>query len=428
MACQGTGVRMNLFLKRVVARLVRTGDLTITGPKGSTARFGDGTGEPAHVVIKTRHAERAIALDPLLAVPEAYMEGELDIIEGDVFGFLRIVYQNMGPSGIEVAWTKALEGVRHAFRRFQQLNTAGRAKRNVERHYDLSRELYSLFLDADMQYSCAYFERPDASLEEAQLAKKRHIAAKLRLEPGNSVLDIGSGWGGLGLYLARACEAEVLGITLSTEQHALATERAQAEGLEQHVHFELRDYRDLGERFDRIVSVGMFEHVGVNHYRTFFERCETLLKPDGVMVLHSIGRTGVPFATNAFIRKHIFPGGYIPSLSEVMPAIEKSGLIVTDVEILRLHYAETLRHWRERFQANRERAKAIYDERFCRMWEFYLAGSEASFRWQDLVVFQIQLSKRLGTLPIRRDYMVETERALAEIDQTQSVATHIAAQ
>jgi cyclopropane-fatty-acyl-phospholipid synthase len=228
-----------------------------------------------------------------------------------------------------------------------------------------------------------------------------------------NVLDIGSGWGGLGLYLARRCEADVLGVTLSTEQHAVSVERAQALGLGSSAHFELRDYRDLSERFDRIVSVGMFEHVGVNHYRTFFDKCATLLKPDGVMLLHAIGRSGPPTATTAFIRKYIFPGGYIPALSEVLPAIEKAGLIVCDVEILRLHYAETLRHWRGRFLANRERARAIYDERFCRMWEFYLAASEAAFRWQDLVVFQIQITRRNDVLPITRGYMEKNEKMLA---------------
>ncbi len=404
---------MNLLFRRIVARIVRTGNLTVTGSNGAVHKFGDGSGDPVHVVINTKHAERAVALDPMLALPEAYMDGEIDFREGDVLGLLRIAYQNMGPSGIEVGWTKALEGFRHAFRRLQQINSPARSKRNVARHYDLSGEFYELFLDADMQYSCAYFEQPDVSLEEAQLAKKRHIAAKLKMRSGQTVLDIGSGWGGLGLYMARRFEADVLGVTLSVEQHAVATERAHKEGLERRVHFELRDYRDLSERFDRIVSVGMFEHVGLNHYRTFFEKCATLLKPDGVMVLHSIGRNGPPYATNAFIRKHIFPGGYIPALSEVLPAIEKSGLMVTDIEILRLHYAETLKHWRERFMANRERAKEIYDERFCRMWEFYLAGSEAAFRWQDLMIFQIQLTRRNDTLPITRGYMEKCEKTLA---------------
>jgi len=407
---------MNILLQRIIERLVRIGNLTVTGANGASRRFGDGSGQHVHLVLRTRKAELAIGLDPMLALPEAFMDGDLDVIEGDILGFLHIAYQNMGPSGVEAAWTKTVEGLRHAFRRLQQLNTTGRSRRNVQRHYDLSGEMYKLFLDTDMQYSCAYFERPDMTLEEAQLAKKRHLAAKLCMKPGLSVLDIGCGWGGLGLYMARNFEADVLGVTLSTEQHAVATERAHAEGLQNHAHFELRDYRHLTERFDRIVSVGMFEHVGVNHYRTFFEKCAPLLKPDGVMVLHSIGRSGPPCATNAFIRKYIFPGGYIPALSEILPIIEKSGLMVSDVEILRLHYAETLKNWRERFMANRERAKEIYDERFCRMWEFYLAGSEASFRWQDMMVFQIQLTRRNDIVPLTRDYIGKCEKALAMRD------------
>lgn len=407
---------MNVLLQRILGRLVRAGDLTVTGPDGTAHRFGDGSGEPVHMLIKTRRAERAITFDPMLAVPESFMDGEMDIIDGDVLGLMRIAFQNLGNGTIDAAWTRAIEGLRVAFRRFQQVNTAARSRRNVERHYDLSGDIYRLFLDRDMQYSCAYFAEPKMTLEEAQLAKKAHLAAKMRLRPGQSVLDIGSGWGGLGLYLAKSFEVQVLGVTLSTEQHAVATERAQAEGLENQVHFELRDYRDLVERFDRIVSVGMFEHVGVNHYRTFFDAVAKRLKPDGVMVLHSIGRAGPPTATSAFIRKYIFPGGYIPALSEVLPAIEKSGLMVTDVEILRLHYAETLKHWRERFLANRDKAKAIYDERFCRMWEFYLAASEASFRWQDLMVFQIQLAHRNDILPVTRDYIGKCEKALAMHD------------
>ena len=404
---------MNVLLQRILGRLVRVGNLTVTGPRGESHRFGDGSGQPVHMLIKTRRAERAITFDATLAVPEGYMDGDVEIANGDVFGLLRIAFQNMPDGMIDAAWTRAIEGLRIAFRRLQQVNTAARARSNVERHYDLSGDLYRLFLDDDMQYSCAYFTEPDMTLEEAQLAKKAHIAAKLRLRPGQSVLDIGSGWGGLGLYLARTFEVQVLGVTLSSEQLAVATERAQAEGLESRVHFEIKDYRDLVERFDRIVSVGMFEHVGVNHYRTFFDTVAKRLKPDGVMVLHSIGRSWPPTATSAFTRKYIFPGGYIPALSEVLPAIEKSGLVVTDIEILRLHYAETLKHWRERFQANRDKAKAIYDERFCRMWEFYLAGAEASFRWQDLMVFQIQLAHRNDALPITRDYIGKCEKALA---------------
>ena len=412
---------MASLLHKAVARLIRTGALTVTDPDGTTRTYGDGSGRPVHVAIRTHGAARAIALDPMLAMPEAYMDGEFDVVEGDLIDFLQIAFTNLGNSmdGTTLP-ARMLEGARYALRRLQQFNTAGRSRQNVHRHYDLSGEMYRLFLDADMQYSCAYYARPDMALEEAQEAKKRHIVAKLNVGRGNSVLDIGSGWGGLGLYIARQFDAEVLGVTLSTEQIAVSTQRAQDAGLENHVHFELRDYRSLSERFDRIVSVGMFEHVGVNHYRTFFDKCATLLKPDGVMLLHTIGRSGPPAATNAFIRKYIFPGGYIPALSEVMPAIEKAGLVVTDVEILRLHYAETLKAWRERFMANRKRAVEIYDERFARMWEFYLAGSEASFRWQDMVNFQIQITKRNDTLPMTREYIHEGELALARADTAAS--------
>jgi len=400
----------------MIGRVLRSGNLKITDPSGATHVFGDGTGQPVHVHIKTPQAERAIALHPSLAIAEAFMDQELDFLEGDVLLFLETVYRNMEPIAVDDKVLRAIEGLRVAVRRIHQVNTHARARRNVQSHYDLSGELYKLFLDADMQYSCAYFERPDMTLEEAQLAKKRHIAAKLRLAQGQSVLDIGSGWGGLGIYMARNFGVDVLGVTLSTEQHAVSTERARQEELEDRAHFEIRDYRDLNERFDRIVSVGMFEHVGVNHYRTFFEKCRTLLKPDGVMVLHAIGRFGPPSSTNAFIRKYIFPGGYIPALSEVLPVVEKAGLMVGDIEILRIHYAETLKHWRERFLANRDKAKAIYDERFCRMWEFYLSGSEAAFRWQDMMVFHIQLMRRNDATPITRNYMEKCEKALAVRD------------
>lgn len=404
---------MNIILQRMVEKVVHKGDLSITGPSGITRRFGDGSGQKVHMVIHTHHAERAIMLHPSLALPEAFMNEELDFLEGDVLSFLHLIYDNIGISWVGSLSGKLLNTARIAVRPLQQWNTERRSKKNVEAHYDLSGELYKLFLDDDMQYSCAYFERPDMTLEEAQLAKKRHIAAKLRIKPGHTVLDIGCGWGGLALYIARTFEADVLGVTLSTEQHQVATERARAQGLDNNVHIELRDYRDLSERFDRIVSVGMFEHVGITQYRTFFDKCATLLKPDGVMLLHTIGRTAPPTTTNSFIRKHIFPGGYIPALSEVMPHIERSGLAVTDVEILRLHYADTLKHWRERFLANRDKVKAIYDERFCRMWEFYLSGSEASFRWQDLVNFQIQLTRKNDVLPMTRDYIGKCEKAIA---------------
>lgn len=272
-------------------------------------------------------------------------------------------------------------------------------------------DLFRLFLDADQQYSCAYFARPNLSLDEAQIAKKRHLAAKLTLKAGQRVLDIGSGWGGLALTLAEEHGAEVLGVTLSTEQLADARARAEQRGLEGRVRFELQDYRDVAGVFDRIVSVGMFEHVGPAHYDTFFETVARLLNKDGVALMHTIGRFEPPGGGNAWIEKYIFPGGTIPSLSQIVPAVERAGLIVTDVEVLRLHYAETLRAWRERFAARRDDAKALYDERFCRMWEFYLAGAEAGFREGALVVFQIQMAKTQGALPLTRDYLTDFDRA-----------------
>jgi cyclopropane-fatty-acyl-phospholipid synthase len=295
-------------------------------------------------------------------------------------------------------------------RRINQYNPVSRARRNAAHHYDLSDQLYDLFLDQDRQYSCAYFSDRSDSLDTAQLNKKRHIAAKLLIRPGQSVLDIGSGWGGLALYLASECGADVTGLTLSVEQHRVAVRRAAAAGLSDRVRFYLRDYREELGRYDRIVSVGMFEHVGINHYNAFFTRLKSLLAPDGVALLHSIGRMDGPGSTHPWIRKYIFPGGYFPALSEVLPVVEQSRLWVTDVEILRLHYAETLKSWRHRFERNRERLPAIYDERFCRMWEMYLVGSEVAFRRGGCMVFQMQLAKAVDSVPIRRDYMLDWER------------------
>jgi cyclopropane-fatty-acyl-phospholipid synthase len=287
-----------------------------------------------------------------------------------------------------------------------------RARRNVAHHYDLDGRLYSLFLDADQQYSCAYFEQPDQSLDDAQLAKKRHLAAKLVLSPGSRVLDIGCGWGGLALYLAEMAGSRVTGITLSSEQHVVASQRASERGLSNAAEFRLQDYRDVPEQFDRIVSVGMFEHVGVGFYDAFFRKCHSLLDDDGVMLLHSIGRSEGPSVTNPWIAKYIFPGGYIPALSEVLPAVERAGLLVTDIEIQRLHYAETLKAWRQRFLAQRSEVEEFYDAGFVRMWEFYLAAAEMSFREQAMMVFQLQLTKRQGVVPMTRDYIMHEEARL----------------
>jgi cyclopropane-fatty-acyl-phospholipid synthase len=301
-------------------------------------------------------------------------------------------------------------------RRLAQFNVKLRSRRNVAHHYDLDGRLYALFLDADRQYSCAYFEYPEQSLDDAQLAKKRHLAAKLLPRHDQRVLDIGSGWGGLGLYLAEMCGTRVTGVTLSQEQHKLSRARAEEKGLSGRVDFRLQDYRDIEEQFDRIISVGMFEHVGVGYYDAFFQKCADLLADDGVMMLHSIGRSEGPGITNPWIAKYIFPGGYIPALSEVLPAIERAGLLVDDVEILRLHYAETLKIWRERFLAHREEVERLYDARFVRMWEFYLASSEMSFREQNMMVFQLQLTKRQGVVPITRDYIMREEARLRGLE------------
>jgi cyclopropane-fatty-acyl-phospholipid synthase len=336
------------------------------------------------------------------------MDGKLTIERGTLYDFLDFAAVNMEVSEVPPV-ARLLDGCRFLWRRLAQLNDPTRARHNVAHHYDLSGKLYELFLDADRQYSCAYFGRPSDDLERAQLRKKQHIAKKLHLKPGQRVLDIGSGWGGLALSLASSADVEVLGITLSTEQQALATRRAEAAGLAHKVKFELRDYRSLDGTFDRIVSVGMFEHVGVPNYPAFFGQLHKLLKPDGVAVLHAIGRSDGPGSTNPWIAKYIFPGGYSPALSEVLPAVEAAKLFVTDIEILRLHYARTLAAWRGRFNAHRAEIAAIYDERFCRMWEFYLIGSEIAFRRQGHMVWQMQMAREVGTLPLTRDYIYEAE-------------------
>ena len=337
------------------------------------------------------------------------MDGELVIEQGSIADLLAVLFDQLDTGTPH--WAKLQASARRLVRRLRQFNPRDRARRNVAHHYDLDGRLYALFLDADRQYSCAYFDRPDMSLEEAQLAKKRHIAAKLLLEPDLSVLDIGCGWGGLARYVNEVTGATVTGITLSAEQLQYARSRLIEAPLPG-VAFHLQDYRDVDGRFDRIVSVGMFEHVGAVHYDAFFQRCAGLLASDGVMLLHAIGRSEGPSVTNRWIDKYIFPGGYAPALSEVLPAIERAGLLVNDIEILRLHYAETLKIWRERFLARREEAERLYDERFVRMWEFYLASSEMSFRKHGLMTFQIQLTKRQGIVPTTRSYLAEAEQRL----------------
>jgi cyclopropane-fatty-acyl-phospholipid synthase len=398
------------FLDRALARTVREGSLTLIDWNGKAASYGDGSGPALTVRFHDRSLRRRLLLMPSLALGEAYMDGRMTVESGTIYDFLELLARNTGTNGVP-AVCNLIERMDALFRRFQQYNPVRRARRNVAHHYDLSGELYELFLDADRQYSCAYFARPDDSLDTAQYNKKRHVAAKLRLQPGVSVFDIGSGWGGLGLYIAEVADARVTGVTLSEEQYRVANERAAKTGLVNRASFHLRDFREQRGRFDRIVSVGMFEHVGVGHYREFFGKIEELLAEDGIALLHTIGRNGPPTSTDPWIRKYIFPGGYIPALSEVMPHIERSGLLATDIEFLGRHYAETLRRWSERFRVNRDRVREIYDERFCRMWEYYLASSEVAFRHMGMTVFQIQIAKRPDSVPMTRAYIEDWERA-----------------
>ncbi|HEX2843073.1 cyclopropane-fatty-acyl-phospholipid synthase family protein [Hyphomicrobium sp.] len=399
-------------LSHLLSTVVRDGNLTCIDSEGAEHRFGNGEGPLVAIRLTDRRFERHLALDPEMAAGEGYMEGRLRIERGTVYDFIALVMRNLADRPFP-SYAQHLAGLRNWLRFVSQFNPSTRSRRNVHHHYDIDPRIYDLFLDPDRQYSCAYFTAPGMSLAEAQAAKKRHIAAKLNLQPGQKVLDIGCGWGGLALYLARAGDVDVTGITLSDEQLKIAEKRAHdADDLSHKPQFVIRDYREMTGVFDRIVSVGMFEHVGIPHYRTFFSTVARLLAPGGTALLHTIGRTDRPAATNPFISRYIFPGGYIPALSEIMAAVEASGLIVSDVEVLRLHYAETLRAWRHRFLANRPAAVAIAGEEFCRMWEFYLAGSEAAFRFENFVVFQVQLTRRINALPITRNYMGEAEGAL----------------
>jgi cyclopropane-fatty-acyl-phospholipid synthase len=401
---------MKFLLDRGFATLVQGGTLRITYADGETRRYGSGAPEAA-IRLTTAAAERAIALDPYVNFAECYVDGTLRVEAGRLIDVLMLLGNGRGGRSF-ARISRVLRGTRYVVRRVKTPNLPGRARRNVAHHYDLSGALYDLFLDADRQYSCAYFETPNATLEDAQLAKKRHVAAKLLVEPGQHVLDIGSGWGGMALYLAQTCGARVTGITLSREQLDLSRRRAREAGLDGQVAFELMDYRAVEGAFDRIVSVGMFEHVGVNHFGTYFRAVQRLLKPDGVMLLHSIGRFDPPGITNPFLAKYIFPGGYIPALSEVLAAFERTGLLSADIEILRLHYAETLKAWGERFEVNRAHAVALYDERFARIWEMYLAGSEAAFRNGHMIVFQLQIVKDQTAVPLTRAYIDGREARL----------------
>lgn len=407
---------MRPLLNAILRRTIVQGSLQVIYPGGTEATFAGSPGAHAKIRLHGPTAVRRLAANPALAFGEAYMDGSL-VPEGcSIYDVLDLLKANLA-----VAGTNPLMSL-HAYigrmtRCWAQFNSRHRARRNVAHHYDIDERVFDLLLDQDRQYSCAYFARGDETLDEAQGAKKRHIAAKLLLRPGMRVLDIGCGWGGLALSLARDHGVEVVGITLSAEQHAAAQRRATAEGLTHRVRFELVDYRAVQGTFDRVVSVGMFEHVGVAHYGAFFSAVRRCLAPDGIALVHAIGRLHGPDATNSWIAKYIFPGGYSPALSEVLPTVERSGLLTTDVEILRLHYAKTLRSWRANLATHRETIAALHDERFVRMFEFYLAGSELAFRRGDHMVWQLQLARDQEAVPLTRDYIACRERAVAQVAQ-----------
>ena len=415
---------MQFLLGQLLGRLIRHGTLTVIDARGRTHVYAGEPGPQATIRLHDPALYRKLFWRPDLCGGEAYVDGTLTVEAGGLRELLKLFWINRQHLDRMPTFGATLLA-RRLLRRLRQHNPIMRARHNVAHHYDLSRQLYELFLDADMQYSCAYFAHPDMSLEEAQQAKKRHIAAKLQLAPGQRILDIGSGWGGLALYLAAMADVEVLGVTLSTEQHAVATARAEAVGLSDRVSFEVLDYRHVAGSFDRIVSVGMFEHVGVPQYHAFFRKIRDLLTDDGVALLHSIGHSDPPSSTNPWLEKYIFPGGYSPSLSEVLPVIERNDLWVLDCEILRLHYAKTIDQWHRRFQENRARIAEIYDERFCRMWEFYLTNVELVFSYGSEMVFQLQLGRRRDAVPITRDYIGENEAALAAKEQ--ALAARLAA-
>lgn len=424
-----------MLLDAMLSRLIHRGRLTVRYPDGATRRYGrwpradraanraadQGTtrtapeaGPEAAMELRGPRIARRLAFDPGLAFGEGYMDGEVVPLGCGIYDLLDLFVLNLAEGGTHPA-EKAMEWVRRAKRRLDQLNPAPRARRNVAHHYDLDGRVFSLFLDRDRQYSCAYFPTGRETLDEAQALKKRHIAAKLHLHrPDLEVLDIGCGWGGTALSLAREWGARVTGLTLSAEQLEVARRRAAEAGLADRVRFEAMDYRAWDRPVDRVVSVGMFEHVGLAHYRGFFGVIRRALREDGVALVHAIGRSEGPGATNPWLAKYIFPGGYSPALSEVLPAVERSGLWVTDVEILRLHYARTIRHWRQRFAGNRDAVAGLRGERFCRMMEFYLAGVELAFRRMGHMNWQMQLTRRVDAVPFTRDYMLDTERAAAD--------------
>jgi len=411
---------MKFALQSLLNSCIRRGSLTLVLPNGEQLKAGDGSGLQLTMTLTDEHAGRELFLNPELAFGELYTDGRLLVSGGSIYDVFELLGHNL-----DALSPPQIGRIRHALRTafdgWRHRNSERLSRHNVHHHYDIDDRIYSLFLDSDRQYSCGYFESENESLEEAQLAKKRHIAAKLLVPQGASVLDIGSGWGGLAIYLSDVCRAEVTGLTLSPEQLKVSERRANERKLADHVHFRLQDYRAVDHSFDRIVSVGMFEHVGARDYDTFFGVVRRNLKDDGIALVHSIGRFDGKSPTNPWFERYIFPGSHVPSLAEVLPSIEKSGLIVTDIEILRLHYADTLAAWRDRFLSHRAEAEGVLGDRFCRMWEFYLASAEAGFRYGGLMVFQIQLARKLDTVPRTRDYIGTEEIRLRQLEQAMAI-------
>ena len=393
-----------MIIKSVLSRVIRKGNLTWIQHDGHVHHYGDGSGELIKIRTTKDFSEINLLLNPSLQFGESYMNGSLIMEEGRIHDLLKLLFSN---SKIDVDhWIMDVSrAVRFILNKFNVGNYLSKSKKNVAHHYDLSDQLYDLFLDKDRQYSCAYFNSPNDTLDQAQTNKKELIAKKLLLEKGQNVLDIGCGWGGMASFLSKRSEVNVKGITLSEEQIQYANKRKQTESLH-NVEYKLQDYRNVNETYDRIVSVGMFEHVGTKHYQDFFNKVYDLLNDTGVALIHTIGRLSEPSTNDPWIEKYIFPGGYIPALSETVSKIEKSGLSMTDIQILKFHYAETLKRWRYNFYDNIDKVKEIYDEKFCRMWDFYLSSSQASFEESTLVVFQLQLSKNKKTVPDKRDYML----------------------
>ena len=380
------------------------GRLEITAHNGKNYLFGKGKNF-SKIRLTNKSIERKLFLNPGLYLGEGYMNEEIIIEEGNLDNFISIISSAYNEFANRNLVFKMYESISNFFKSFQQINKLVQSKQNVSHHYDLNEDMYKLFLDKDMQYSCAYFHNQNIGLEQAQIDKKKHIIQKLQIKDNMSVLDIGCGWGGMALQIAKDTGAKVKGITLSHNQFVTAQKRAYKEGLNDRITFALQDYRHETDKYDRIVSVGMFEHVGVDYFPNFFSKTYDLLKESGIFLLHTIGQTSKPSATNTWIRKYIFPGGYIPSLSEIILLTENKNINITDIEILRFHYALTLDHWYKNIHNNREKIIKMFDERFMRMWEFYLLISKYSFINMGNVVFQIQIAKNTNNLPLTRNYI-----------------------